>query len=273
MGPLIDRTRRVFLQGDEEGMRRGVTREGKCAVSDNFARRFGVRVGDTVDLPGPDGMVRLPVSAVVRDFSNERGTVFIDRSTFLRHWKDDRVDVYDVNLAASASAGRVRDEIRRRVGGRFPALVSTRREFMEEVSKAIDSFFALIEVTLLLALLVACLGIASSLVISVVERNRELGILKALGAYGGQLARSVVLEGVLLSLVGLLLAVPAGNLLALFNENIAAEIYSGWRMPHVYPWALLGTILAILPLVAALASWAPARQAARVEAAAAITYE
>ena len=106
-------------------MRRGVTKEGKCAVSDNFARRFGVRMGDTIELPGPDGMVRLPVSAVVRDFSNERGTVFIDRTTFLRHWKDDRVDVYDVNLAASADVGRVRDEIRRRVGGRFPALIST----------------------------------------------------------------------------------------------------------------------------------------------------
>lgn len=273
IGPLIDRTRREFLQGDEEGMRRGVTKEGKCAVSDNFARRFGVRMGDTIELPGPDGMVRLPVSAVVRDFSNERGTVFIDRTTFLRHWKDDRVDVYDVNLAAGADAGYVRDEIRRRVGGRFPALISTRREFTDEVSKAIDSFFALIKITLYLALLVACLGIASSLVISVVERNREIGILKALGACGGQLARSVVLEGSMLALVGLLLAVPAGNLLAFFNETVVADIYTGWRMPHVYPWALLWTILAILPLVAALASWAPARQAARVEVAAAITYE
>ncbi len=126
---------------------------------------------------------------------------------------------------------------------------------------------------LLLALLVACLGIASSLIISVVERNREIGILKALGADGGQLGRSVVLEGLLVALAGLALAVPAGNLMAFFCERVVADLYSGWRMPHVYPWALLGAILAVLPLVAALASWAPARQAARVEAAAAITYE
>ncbi|MBI5576157.1 MAG: ABC transporter permease [Deltaproteobacteria bacterium] len=272
MGPVMDRTRREFLQGNDEVMRRGVTEKGQCAVSDNFSRRFGIGVGDTVELPAPDGTVSLPVSAVIRDFANERGTVTIDRSTFLHHWKDDRVDIYDVNLAAGTDPGRVCDEIRRRVGGRFPALVSTRREFTDEVAKAVDALFALMKVTLLLALLVACLGIASSLAISVVERNRELGILKALGACGGQLGRSIVMEGVLLALAGLLLAVPAGNLLALFSENVVAEMYSGWRLPHVYPWALLGTILAVLPLVAALASFAPARQAARVEAAA-ITYE
>ncbi len=273
MGPLMDRTRRDFLEGDEDSARRGVTREGKCVVSDNFARKFAVHAGDTVELPAPDGRVRLPVAAVVGDFSNERGTVFIDRATFLRHWKDDRVDIFDVNLDAGADPGRVRDEIRRRVGGRFPALVSTRKEFTAEVGRALDALFALMKVTLLLALLVACLGIASSLVISVVERNRELGILKALGADGGQLRRSVVLEGLLVALAGLLLAVPAGNLMAFFCERVVADLYSGWRIPHAYPWALLGTILAILPAVAALAAWAPARQAARVEAAAAITYE
>ncbi len=273
MGPLMDRTRREYLEGNDETARRGLTRLGQCVVSDNFARKFGAHVGDAVELPAPDGLVRLPVAAVVRDYSNERGTVFIDRATFLRHWKDDRVDIFDVNLAAGADPARVRDEIRRRVGGRFPALVSTRREFVAEVARALDALFALMKVTLLLALLVACLGIASSLVISVAERNRELGILKALGADGAQLRRSVVLEGLLVGLVGLALAVPAGNLMAAFCERVVADLYSGWTMAHVYPWALLATILGVLPVVAALASWAPARQAARVEAAAAITYE
>lgn len=273
VGPVMDRTRREFLQGDEESMRRGVTEEGKCAVSDNFSRRFGVGVGDAVELPAPGGMVRFSIAAVIRDLSNDRGTVHIDRSFFLAHWKDDRVDIYDVNLSAGTDPEQVRDEIRRRMGGRFPALISTRKEFTAEVTKAVDSFFALIRITLVLALLVASLGIACSLVISVVERNRELGILKALGALEGQLRRSVVLEGVGLALTGLLLAVPAGNLLALFNEKVVADIYAGWQMPHVYPWPLLGAILVALPLVAAVASWVPARQAARVEVAAAITYE
>jgi putative ABC transport system permease protein len=273
MGPVMDRTRREFVQGDEESMRRGITKERRCAVSDNFARRFHMAVGDVVELPAPDGLVRFPIAAVTRDFSNDRGTVYIDRSTFLAHWKDDRVDIYDVNLAPGADAGRVREEIRRRLGGRFPALISTRREFTAEITKAVDSFFTLIRITLLLALFVACLGIASSLVISVVERNRELGILKALGALDGQLRRSILLEGVVLALTGLLLAVPVGNLLALFNEKIVADLYTGWKMPHVYPWAFLGMILVVLPFVAAVSSWVPARLAARVDVSSAITYE
>lgn len=273
MGPLMDRTRTEFVEGDEAGMRRGVTREGKVAVSDNFAKRFGLGVGDTVELASKEGLVRLSIAAVTRDFSNDRGTIFIDRSTFLAHWQDDRVDVYDVSLTPGAGAGRVSEAIHQAIAGRFPAIVSTRREFTAEITKAIDEFFALIKITVLLVLFVAFLGIASSLLISVAERTRELGILKALGALGGQLRRSVVFEGVGLALTGLVLAVPLGNLLALFMERVVAVLYSGWRMPHLYPWRLLGAIAATLPVVAAVAAWAPARQAARIEVAEAIEYE
>jgi putative ABC transport system permease protein len=273
MGPLMDRTKRDFVEGDEPSVRRGLTREGKCAVSDNFARRFGLGQGDPVTLETPDGIARIPIAGVFRDYTSDRGTIFLDRTTFLALWKDDRVDIYDVNLLAGADPDHVREEIRKCLGSRFPALITARREFIGEISKAIDAFFALVRITLLLALVVACLGIATALVISVAERTREIGILKALGAVGPQLRRSVVLEALALAWTGLLLAVPTGNFLALFMEKVAVEIYSGWKMPHIYPWAMLGQTLLALPLVSALSAWVPARQAARVKVTEAITYE
>lgn len=273
IGPLLDRTRHEFLQGDEETMRRGLTREGKCAVSDNFFRRFGLGMGDVLDLPAPGGLVRLSIAAVFRDFSSDRGTVFIDRSLFLSLWKDDRVDIYDVNLFPQADPGGVRDAIRAHLEGRMPALLSTRREFAGEIGKAIDAFYSLVQITVLLALAVAFLGIVTSLLISVAERTREIGILKALGALAPQLRRSVTLEALTLAFTGLALAIPAGLLLSLFMETTLAEVYAGWRMPHRYPWPLLSGLILALPAVSALAGWVPARQAARVKVTEAITYE
>jgi len=125
----------------------------------------------------------------------------------------------------------------------------------------------------ILALGVAFLGIVTSLLISVAERTREIGILKALGAIPSQIARSIVLEALVLALVGLLLALPAGNLFATFMEGPVARAFTGWSMPHRYPWDVLSQLLVALPLVSALAAWLPARQAARVKVTEAIEYE
>ena len=273
VGPLLDRTKLEFIQGNAESMRRGVTQEGMCTVSENFFRRYGLGVGQQVELVTPSGTVRIPIAAVVRDYSSDQGTVNLDRAHFLRLWKDDRVDIFDVSVITGADVGQVRDAIRVKLAGRFPALVSTRQEFTAEIRKAIDSFYALTRITVFLALLVAFLGIVTSLLISVAERTREIGILKALGALPSQIGRSIVVEALALALTGLLLALPAGNLFALFMEGAIAEFFTGWRMPHHYPWEILVQLLVALPLISAFAAWIPARQAGKLKITEAIEYE
>src|SRR6185369_3085401 len=211
VAPFMDRTRSEFVQGDAAAMRRGA-RQDKVTVSDNFSRRFGLGVGDQVELVTPSGVVRLPIAAVMRDYSSDQGTIVMDRSLFLRLWKDDRIDIFDVSVVPGADVGRVRDAIRAKLAGRFPALVSTRAEFSAEIGRAVDAFYSLTRITVFLALLVAFLGIVTSLLISVAERTREIGILKALGALPSQIGRSIVAEALLIALTGLLLAIPAGNL-------------------------------------------------------------
>ncbi len=273
IGPLLDRTKLEFVQGDAASMRRGMTREGMCTVSENFSRRYGLGVGEQVELVTPSGVVRIPIVAVVRDYSSDQGTVSLDRAHFLRLWKDDRVDIFDVSVAPGADVGQVRDAIRGKLAGKFPALVSTRQEFTAEIRKAIDAFYALTRITVVLALLVAFLGIVTALLISVAERTREIGILKALGALRAQLGRSIVVEALLLALTGLILALPAGNLFALFMEGTIAEFFTGWRMPHHYPWDILAQLFIALPLISAFAAWVPARQAGRLKITEAIEYE
>ncbi|MFH1028387.1 MAG: FtsX-like permease family protein [Pseudomonadota bacterium] len=273
VGPTMDRTTFEFIQGDAESMRRGVTREGMCTVSENFYRRFKLGVGQQVELVTPGGVVRIPIAAVLRDYSSDKGTVLLDRTRFLELWKDDRVDIFDVSVVPGADVGQVRDAVRAKLAGKFPALVSTRQEFTAEIGKAIDAFYALTRITVFLALLVAFLGIVTSLLISVAERTREIGILKALGGLPSQIARSIVLEALALALTGLVLALPAGNLFALFMEGAIAEYFTGWQMPHHYPWEILAQLLIALPLISAFAAWIPARQAGRLEITRAIEYE
>lgn len=273
MEQMLDRTRHDWIEGSEAIARREVGRGASCTVSDNFARKFDMGVGDVVELPGARGPVRFPIAAVVKDYTSDRGTVFVDRRTFLAAFEDDRVDVFDVNLVPGTDAEKVRDAIRARLQGRLPALVSTKKEFVADVKKAIDAFYALMQVTLVLALSVGVLGIVTSLLISVVERTREIGLLKALGALGGQIRSSVALEALALSAAAFLLSLPLGTLLALFVEKTVAVAFAGWSLPHETPWLLLGQLLVALPLLSAASAWAPARQAARTPVTEALEYE
>lgn len=271
--PLLERVKNQYFQGNDDSVRQGVARQGGCFVSENFCRRFNLGVGQEVELVTPTGTVRFPIAAVVRDYSSDQGGVFIDRATFLRHWQDDRVDIYDVSLARGADAEQVRNLIRAKLAGKYPALVTTRQEFVAEIGKAIDAFYAIMRVTVFLALAVAFLGIVTSLLISVAERTREIGVLKALGAIPYQIVRSIIVEALVIALVGLVVAIPAGNLFAAFMEGAVAEFFTGWSMPHHYPWDILAQLLVSLPLISGLAAWIPARQAGRLKVTEAIEYE
>ena len=273
IAPSMERIHYEYIQGNAQDLRVGLANEGKCAVSDNFFRRYKLGVGQEVELVTPSGTVRIPIVAVVRDYTSDQGTIFLDRARFVNLWKDDRVDIYDVIVSPGAHVGQVRDEIRRMLSGRFPALVSTRQEFTAEIGKAVDAFYSLTRVTVFLALIVAFLGIVTALLISVAERTREIGILKAIGAFSAQLARSIVLEALLLAFVGLLLSIPVGILLAAFLEGPLAELFTGWVMPHFYPWDILVQLLVALPIISVLAAWLPAAQAARMKITEALEHE
>jgi putative ABC transport system permease protein len=259
---MLDRTRQEFTQGTEAQMRTGLAGGHQCAVSDNFARFHGLKVGDLVELPTPTGDLRLPIAAVITSFVSDRGMVLIDGELFRSRWLDDSVDGFHVRLQPDVDPLRARDALAARLAPHGPALISTRAEFVAQVNEALNGFYALTRLTIAMAVVVAFISIATALLISVIERSREIGILKALGASRAQVQGAIVLEALAVAACGLVMAIPLGSLLARFLETVVADSYAGFRLPHAYPGALLTQIVIGLPLMAAAAAWWPARQAA-----------
>jgi putative ABC transport system permease protein len=270
---MLDRTRHDFRQGSAPQMRRGLIEEGECALSDNFARVHGLGVGDVITLNTPSGAAQLPVAAVVVSYVSDRGAIFIDRELLRKLWHDDAVDAFHVMLRDGVDPVQVRDRLMTRLSAHAPALISTRQELAAELNGALEGFYASTRLTILMALVVAFVGIATALFISVVERRREIGIMKALGAARSQIGGVVVMEAVEVSLCGGVIAVPIGALVAQFLETIVAEAYAGFEVPHAYPTRLLVQVFVALPLLAAAAAWLPARQAVRLNVTDAIANE
>jgi putative ABC transport system permease protein len=148
--------------------------------------------------------------------------------------------------------------------------VSTRAEYLEQVSGQLGTLLTMITVLLALAIVIAVLGVIITLWLSVLERTRELGLLRAIGLGRSATMRMITVEAVVITLFGTLLGLGTG-------VGIGAAVVRSLRGDGItsfaVPWSQLGTYLAAGALVGVVAAVLPAVKAARTNVLRAIAYE
>lgn len=248
-------------------------KRGEVLVSEPFARRFGVRTGGTVSVPTPAGALAFRVAGVYRDYSNDRGTVVMDRARYLELFHDTRVTSVAVLAAPGVDPIALRRRILAASPERFALSISTNRELRREALAIFDRTFSVTRALEAIAVGVAVLGIANALAASAVERRRAFGLLRAIGAAGGQIRRATLLEAVLAGLVGTAAAVAAGAAFAWLLLGVINPQSFGWTVALRVPWAPLGEATALVLGASFLAGVVPGRIAAAVDPAAALAEE
>jgi putative ABC transport system permease protein len=234
-------------------------------TSRNFDTRWRVGVGDRLDLDTPTGPIELPIIGVVDDYRSEKGTIFMDRALYKDRWKDDAVDFVPVDLVPGANPDTVKQAIEKLTAGNMQAFVYTNLEFKHWVSGLVDQFFSLQYMQLVVAVLVAMIGIVNTLIISVSERRREIGIVRAIGALRAQVRKMVLLEAVAISVIGVIVGAFAGVLDTLFMTHTQSIIAEGFTVPFFFPWSLILLTLPIVIAASLAAGWWPARNAVRMQ--------
>ncbi len=242
-------------------------------VSRNFAARWRCRVGQHLQLDSPNGALDLPVVGIVEDYRSDKGAIFMDRALYKQYWKDDAVDFIDVTLRPGQQAAAAKTMIQALTAGNEHALIYTNAEFHRWIDSLVDNFFLLDYIQLAVAVLVAVVGIANTLVVSVAERRREFAIVRAVGGYRWQVRKMVLLEAVAISVVGVL----AGALAAIFHiqyqSHTVSTVLAGYEIPFSFPWAMVAISFPAVSAVALVAAWIPARHAMQQEVIEAIGYE
>ncbi|MGL6094396.1 MAG: FtsX-like permease family protein, partial [Fimbriiglobus sp.] len=249
---------------------REVIGTSKVVVSDNFTLRHGVGVGDTITLPGPRGPVPLEVIGTAKDYSWPRGTIFMDRAVYARLFGDDRVDILHVYLAADSGSGG--ESVAKLAADRGLAVLdrTTMRRLLSEI---LDRLNTLAYLQQIVVGVVASLGVVTALLISVLQRKRELGLLLAVGATPAQVVRSVLAEAVLMGAFGTVLGVLIGVPLEWYILRVILVEESGFVFDLLIPWQQAFGIGAGALVVATLAGLLPAMHAVKTRIPEAIAYE
>jgi putative ABC transport system permease protein len=273
MDTFLMRSHDAILGGKKEAALEQLPKGAAVLVSKNFAARWRMKIGSNVHLDTPTGPLDLPVVGMVEDYRSDKGTIFVERKLYKTYWKDDAVDFVDITLKPGQDAIAVKHQIERMTAGSEHAIVYTNVEFRTWIGSLVDKFFMLNYMQLVVAVLVAVVGIANTLVISIAERRREFGIIRAIGGYQRQIRKMVLLEAFSISIVGVLV----GAIAALFNiqflSHTVSTVLAGYDVPFYFPWLLVLETFPAVVLVSLLAGWIPARHAMQAPVIEAIGYE
>ena len=243
-------------------------------MSDNFAVRHGVRVGDVVTLPGPHRPVKLTVLGTIVDYSWSKGTLFIDRGVYARLFADSRIDICHVFVtqksAEDTAAARARVT---RFAGDHGYLAADRSALRKMLGDIIDRMYLLVNLQQIVVGVVAALGVVTSLLISVLQRKRELGLLLAVGATPAQIVKTVLYEAILMGLLGTVLGFLIGVPLEWYVLKVVLFEESGFSFDLLLPWKQAIGIAVGGVAIATLAGLLPALRAVKTRIPDAIAYE
>ncbi len=262
---------KLDFQGDTTPETLARLTDSETIVDKSFADSNGLEVGDTIHTLGQIGnRASFRIVGEVKDNADLLGSLVVTQEAMARDFAVTQ-DTFDfVKLQPGADPAAVQDRIDGLLAQQFPtAEVMNQEELKQNQEDQINPLLGLVYALLSLAIIVSLFGIANTLALSIYERTRELGMLRAVGMSRRQVRRLVRYESVITALIGAVLGMVLGLIFAaLMSVPLQDE---GFVLS--YPVSQLVLILVVAALAGVVAAIAPARRAARLDVLQALAYE
>ena len=262
-----------MTEGDGKTALREMGQGKGVIISESFQSKFGKSSNDTVELVTPSGLIKFTVLGVYIDYSSDAGSVLIDRALYKQYWRDDLIDAFDLWLEPGADQRPVIQKIKDEYGDKYQLFISTHRELKDAVVRIMEQSFVVNYAVEIVAVVVALFSVINTLLASILDRTREIGVLRAIGATQAQVRKIVIMEAGWMGLIGGTLGLFAGTIMAYHLVVYNTKVLTGWTFQFFYPYevALLSIVSAVV--LCLLAGYGPAKQAASTPIVTAIGYE
>jgi putative ABC transport system permease protein len=254
-----------FAEGDPQMIWDRMNQEAVVIVSEPFAYRHGLPMSGQgqVTLDTDRGPQSFSVIGVYYDYASDQGTVMISRKLYEQWWVDRSLTGVSVYAAPGVSVTTLADTLRARLAG-TALQVQANRALRDQALTIFDRTFAITNALRLLAVVVAFIGVLSSLMALQIERTRELATMQAIGLTHSQLWRLTLLETGYMGLTAGLMSLPVGLILSLVLVYVINLRSFGWSIAlQLNPWVFVQA-LAVSVIAALLAGLYPVRRLQRL---------
>lgn len=246
---------------------------GGAIVGKGFSDDTGLEVGDTVPLKGASGARQVPVVATVDTFEAGGNEVMISLGTMKRIYGIATDSLLAITASSPSERRLLGTEVHRLLANDYPGYEAvSNAKVKQQYEEHINQQFAFFNAIIGIAVIVGLLGIINTLSMSVIERTREIGVLRALGGSRWRIRRTMLDESLLISLGGCLAGIFAGLIVGIvWIYSVRASTIETLNL-HI-PTSMLAMTAILGVVIGTLAAILPARRAAHLDPLQALTYE
>ncbi|MFF3706859.1 ABC transporter permease [Streptomyces phaeochromogenes] len=258
-----------------EGDTAAALADGSIAMDAGFAKDHDVRLGSTIPVEFPAGQkTELKVAALTDQDAAEgfgtQGGLFFGLGTIEKYVPGGQDSALYVNAASGTSADTLRANLDKTLDPYPQVQVRDLADYKKLIHDQIAVLLYLVYALLGLAIVIAVLGVVNTLALSVVERTREIGLLRAIGLARRQLRRMIRLESVVIAVFGAVLGLALGLVWGVCVQQVLA--LQGMKALAI-PWTTLVAVVVGSAVVGIVAALLPALRASRMNVLAAIAHE
>jgi putative ABC transport system permease protein len=253
--------------------REAFARGEAVVVSDNFRYRHGLGAGDMLTIDTPFGPRAFPIAAVVVDYTLDIGTIIIAYERYKELWGDELANSFRVWTDSPAKITALREVMAEQLPTDAPLVVLTGAEFKANVADALDNALLMTYAVEIVAIVIAVIGVLNFFLAEIVNRRREIGLLRSVALTRRQLVRTLACEALLVGVLGGIVAIVFAWPVSMLLVTHSTRLISGWRLGFKFPVALSLATCALAGMTALLGAFYPARTVARQKVAALLTSE
>ncbi|MFE0172033.1 ABC transporter permease [Streptomyces sp. NPDC059002] len=258
-----------------QGSSRAALAAGHIGMDVDFAEKHKVRMGDTLSITFPgEQTAKLTVGALTDQDTAEgfgiEGGIFVGFGTVEKYVPGGQDSALYVNAASGTDADTLRERLEKTLDPYPQVQVRDQADYKDLIRQQIAVMLYLVYALLGLAIVIAVLGVVNTLALSVVERTREIGLLRAIGLGRRQLRRMIRLESVVIAVFGALLGLALGLVWGVAVQQVLA--LQGMKELAI-PWSTIVAVVIGSVVVGLAAALLPALRASRMNVLAAIAHE
>ncbi|MDP4172525.1 MAG: FtsX-like permease family protein [Bacteroidota bacterium] len=247
--------------------------KGELIITEPFAFKNNIKTGDYLRVSTEKGERRFRVAGIYYDYSSDIGFAVMSFTTYKHYWNDNSISGLSLYLKDPSKLDSIINVIQHLNLKGEEVLLRSNNKLRNASIEVFDRTFLITNVLQILAIIVAFIGVLSSLMALQLERSREFAILRANGLTPVQLWRLLVLQTGLMGIVSGILALPLGNVLAWVLIHVINKRSFGWTLQYSLMPEVLVQALAIALLAALLAGFYPAYKMSRTSPALALRDE
>ena len=262
-----------FVEGSSDQSWEELGKNDSVFLSTVLANRLDLGIGDAIKIKTDQGERSFKIAGIIIDFGGETGDVIVGtRSDMKKYFGFDDVNSFRIKIDSNERPGTVAKRIEKRFADKLSLEIEDIQEFKSMINEQINVTFAAFNVITLIAVIVAAVGIINTTMMNIMERSREIGILKAIGSTRWQIRKIILTEASITGAIGLFLGVIVGIYMSI-SVIQSMHALTGYDVTYVFPWSALVSSAFIALVFSTVVALIPAQIAASSNIVEAIHYE